>query len=227
MKLHPFRFVRAANAHNSPGPDGLKMFNIGYLAGIAGLLLAWNTAIMIKVTVSDQAIPYTDLCLKKALESDTLYPLTISVVVISLCDIFSVIITIRTYNKHLSKLQDSHLCNLPSKNALTYIDTLLLFSILSGSFLLKAFFTLSWALDFLPFDAVNLINCIISLIFDDIGVSFIFPIYIIIKTKRYLSKLWDESREIIVRNNDFFSENPATVAPGLQQTDHQIAESVL
>ena len=43
-----------ANAQNDPGPDGLKMFNIGYLAGIAGILLAWNSAILIKVTVSDQ-----------------------------------------------------------------------------------------------------------------------------------------------------------------------------
>ena len=63
------RFVRLANAHNDPGPDGLRMFNIGYLAGLAGILLAWNSAIIIKVTVSDQHIPYTAACLTNSLES--------------------------------------------------------------------------------------------------------------------------------------------------------------
>ena len=50
-----------ANAHNDPGPNGLKMFNIGYLAGIAGILLAWNSAGILKVTVSDEYTPYTAL----------------------------------------------------------------------------------------------------------------------------------------------------------------------
>ena len=86
-----------ANAHNDPGPDGLKMFNIGYLAGITGILLAWNSAILIKVTVSDQYIPYTAMCLEKTLESKPFfYPVIIVIVVISLCMIFLVIINRRT-----------------------------------------------------------------------------------------------------------------------------------
>ena len=64
-----------ANAHKDPGPDGLKIFNIGYLAGIAGLLLAWNSTILIKLTVSDEYIRYTSFCLNKTLESKPFYPI--------------------------------------------------------------------------------------------------------------------------------------------------------
>ena len=215
-----------ANAHNDPGPDGLKMFNIGYLAGIAGILLAWNSAILIKVTVSDQYIAYTAFCLKKTLESKPFYPMIIALVLFSLCVIFSLTITRRTYI-YLNKLQGSQLPNLPAKNALTYIDTLILFSIISGSSILNSFCVLSWTLDFVSFDTSNLLTCLISIIVDDIGVGFIFPLYLIMKTKRYLPKLWDDSREIIVENNDFFSINPAAVAPapGPQPTNQETAET--
>ena len=61
----------------------------------------------------------------------------------------------------------------------------------------------------------------------DIGVAFIFPIYIIIKTKRYLPKLWDDSQQIIGQNNDFFSINPATVAvaPWPQPANQDLADT--
>ena len=205
------------------------MFNIGYLAGLSGLLLAWNSAILIQVTVTEQEIGFTAFCLKKTLESKPFYPNIIGIVMLSLCVIFSLIIARRT-NVYLRKLPDSHLRNLPAKNALTYIDTLILFSVLAGSNFIKIFCILSWKLDFFTFDNMNLINCIISMIVDDIGVAFIFPIYIILKTKRYLPKLWDDSREIIGENNDFYATNPATVAPappGPQPANQQIAESTL
>ena len=217
-----------ANAHKDPGPDGLKIFNIGYLAGIAGLLIAWNSIILIKVTVSDHYIGFTALCLKKTFESKPFYPIIIVLVILLLCIIFAVIITRRTY-KYLYKLQDSHLHNLPAKNVLTYIDTLILFSLISGSCMIMLILVLSFQLDILSFENVNLATCIISLILDDIVVGFIFPIYIIIKTKRYLPKLWDDSRPLVGGNNDFFSTNPATVAvapaPGPQPVNHQIDET--
>ena len=127
-------------------------------------------------------------------------------------------------------MPESHLRNLPAKNALTYIDTLTLFSIVSGFSFIRFFGVLLWTLDILSFDNLDLVINITSIISDDIGVGFIFPIYIIIKTKRYLPKLWDDSREIIGENNDFFATNPATVAPappGPQPTNQQIAESCL
>ena len=215
-----------ANAHIDQGPEGLKTFNIGYLAGIAGILLAWNSAILIKVTVSDQYIPGTADCLGKTLDTSTFYPITVALGVMSLCVVFSVIITVRTY-RYLSKLQDIHLCNLPAKNVLTYIDTLILLSIVSGSGFIKLFCTFTWIFDVFSWDEINLVTCIFSIIVDDIGVGFFFPIYVIIKTKRYLPKLWDDSRQIVVENNDFFSINPATVSPGPPATNQQVAESIL
>ena len=84
-------------------------------------------------------------------------------------------------------------------------------------------------MDFFSFENLNLLINTISVIVDDIGVGFIFPIYIILKTKRYLPKLWDDSRPIVFGNNDFFSTNPATVAvaptPVPQAVNHQIDET--
>ena len=209
--------MRVANAHNDPGPEGLKTFNIGYLAGIAGILLAWNGAILFKVAISEQYVPSTARCLKITLGSKPFYPVTIGIVIVSLCFVFSLIIIRRT-KIYLSRLQDNHLRNLPAKNVLTYIDTLILFSIISGTCLVKLFSTIIWIFDVMSYENVNRINYIITLIADDIGVAFIFSIYLIIKTKRYLPKLWDDSRQIIGENNDFFSINPATVSPPNQQT---------
>ena len=223
------RFVRLANAHNDPGPDGLRMFNIGYLADLAGILLAWNSAGIIKATMLDEFTPYRAFCLKRPLESNPSHPNIIGIVVLlSLCFTFSMII-MKITKIYLNKLQDIHLPNLPAKNALTYIDTLIFLSILFASFIIKSFFILLWTLYIFSFDTLNFVNTIISLIVDEVGVGFIFPLYIIMKTKRYLPRLWDDSRQIIAENNDFFSINPATVAPapGPHPTNQQIAQSSL
>ena len=201
-----------ANAHNDPGVDGLKIFNIGYLVGIAGILLAWNSAILIKVTVSEEYLRYTALCLKT--KSNSHFPGAIMIAMICLCILFS-LITIRRTKTYLNKLHDNQLRNLPAKNAMTYIDTLILFYVLSGSLIIKAFCMLFWIhnTNTSLSDQTNLILCVITIIVDDIGVGFIFPVYIIMKTKRYLPKLWDSSRQIILENNDFFSSNPTAVVP--------------
>ena len=199
-----------ANAHNDPGIDGMKIFNIGYLVGIAGILLAWNSAILIKVSVSEEYLRYTALCLKT--KSNSHFPGAIMIAMICLCILFS-LITIRRTKTYLNKLHDNQLRNLPAKNAMTYIDTLILFYVLSGSLIIKTCCMLFLIFDSSLSDPTNLIICVISIIVDDIGVGFIFPGYIIIKTKRYLPKLWDTSRQIILENNDFYSSNPTAVVP--------------
>ena len=188
----------------------MKIFNIGYLVGITGILLAWNSAILIKVTVSEEYLRYTALCLKKKSKSD--FPGPIGIAMICLCILFSLIIIRRT-KTYLNKLPDNQLRNLPAKNAMTYIDTLILFYVLSGSLIIKAFCMLFWIHYTSLSDQTNLILCVITIIVDDIGVGFIFPVYIIMKTKRYLPKLWDTSRQIILENNDFYSSNPTAVVP--------------
>ena len=188
----------------------MKIFNIGYLVGITGILLAWNSAILIKVTVSEEYLRYTALCLRKKSKSD--FPGPILIAMICLCILFSLIIIRRT-KTYLNKLHDNQLRNLPAKNAMTYIDTLILFYVLSGSLIIKTCCMLFLIFDSSLSDPTNLIICVISIIVDDIGVGFIFPGYIIIKTKRYLPKLWDTSRQIILENNDFYSSNPTAVVP--------------
>ena len=82
-----------ANAHKEPGEDGMKVFNIGYLAGISGLLFAWNAAIVGKVLTSDDYIPVTARCLNKQPLSNSYYPIAIVFPVFFLCNVFSLIIT--------------------------------------------------------------------------------------------------------------------------------------
>ena len=233
------RYVMVANAHNDPGEDGMKLFNIGYLAGISGILLAWNAAVLIKVLMSSDYLPFTILCFKKPLvesidplttrmRSVVFHPITIRIAVVILCLVFSVIITIRT-KSYLTKLQDRHLRNLPSKNALTFLDTQILFWILSASSLLKSIVIMFQQSGFLSFDNLLIVNNIISLVWDNFGACFIFPIYIILKTKRYLPKMWDSSRQIVAENNDFYCINPATVGiiQPLPQPNHEMLESRL
>ena len=217
-----------ANAHNDPGEDGLKMFNIGYLAGISGIILAWNGAILAKTLISDEYIGFTALCLKKTIPSNAYYPHLITVFIMFLCVVFSVYITNIT-KSYLAKLQDRHLRNLPSKNALTYLDTLILFWVLALSFFIKLIGILFWKLDIWSGETHKMLIIIISIVFDNIGVSFFFPIYIILKTKRYLPKLWDSSRPLVPENNDFYSTNPSTVGilPQPQPRNDQVAESSL
>ena len=210
-----------ANAHNDPGEDGLKMFNYGYLAGISGILLAWNGALLVKSLISDNYITFTASCLKT---QNSFHPIGIAFSITFLLVVFSVYITLRT-KSYLAKLQDRHLRNLPSKNVLTYIDTLILFLLLVLSFFLKTIGALLWKL--LSYENEELFLSISSIVVDNLVICFVFPIYIIIKTKRYLPKLWDSSRPIVPGNNDFYSTNPSTVGILPQPRNDQVAESSL
>ena len=228
-----------ANAHNDPGEDGLKMFNFGYLAGISGILLAWNGALLAKTLISDDliAFTFTASCLENqvpismpfnSIPIQTIpipfYNNSIGMPLSFLCVVSSVLITIRT-KSYLAKLQDRHLKNLPSRNALTYLDTLILFLIFALSYILKVIGSIFLKLDIWSFDSFLLVNSIMTVVVDDIVICFVFPIYIIMKTKRYLPKLWDSSRPIVPGNNDFYSENPSTVGILPQPRNDQVAES--
>ena len=37
--------------------------------------------------------------------------------------------------------------------------------------------------------------------------SLVFPVYIILKTRRYLPRLWNVNCPLIIQNNDFYSVN--------------------
>merc|ERR1712208_226497 len=124
---------------------------------------------------------------------------------------FTILISLRT-RKNLRKLQEEHLKNLPSNNALTYLDTEILCFSIMAKFSLERFRNILLATDLLSFDIsfhlVNLMSFCFVFMF-----SLIFPLYIILKTRRYLPSLWDDKAPLILQNNDFY-------AVRLSQVDH-------
>ena len=106
--------------------------------------------------------------------------------------------------ERLRNLEDSHLINLPSKNALTFLDTqiislslFVLFVLQKFRIILSFFDVISWETSFILFNifdlSFNIVMCVM------------FPIYIILKTRRYLPRLWDDASPFILQNNDFYA----------------------
>ena len=112
----------------------------------------------------------------------------------------------------LRKLQDQHLKNLPSRNALTYLDT----QILCYSLIANIFFTMIFFQLFINESGGVSYSIIIFVHFcvHNIWLSFLFPLYIIMKTRRYLPRLWDDNAPIILQNNDFYAVRLSQVSPG-------------
>ena len=120
----------------------------------------------------------------------------------------------------LRRLQDQHLKNLPSKNALTYLDT----QILCFSIILYKIFSIMYV-QFLDSDSgEDFLFVFVQFCIHDIVLSFLFPLYIILKTRRYLPRLWDDNSPIILQNNDFYAVRLSQVSPG-DDRNMNIAES--
>ena len=47
----------------------------------------------------------------------------------------------------------------------------------------------------------------------NIVICFMFPVYIILKTRRYLPRLWDGEAPLILQNNDFYTVRLSQVSP--------------
>ena len=110
----------------------------------------------------------------------------------------------------LKKIQDQHLKNLPSKNALTYLDT----QILCFSIIIYKIFSIMYV-QFLNFDSgEDFLFVIVQFCFHNIVLCFLFPLYIILKTRRYLPRLWDDNSPIILQNNDFYAVRLSQVSAG-------------
>ena len=81
-----------------------------------------------------------------------------------------------------------------------------------AKFSIERFRNFLLATDLLSFDIsfylVNLMSFCFVFMF-----SLIFPLYIILKTRRYLPSLWDDKAPLILQNNDFY-------AVRLSQVDH-------
>ena len=203
------RDVMVSNAHQETEPEAKLLFDIGYLAAVAGFLLISVAIPVLQFTLNGiRAIP---LCLRQE-ENVDLNLLKISTAATVLIFTFTILISIRT-NKNVRKLEDQHLKNLPANNALTFVDTLILFFLSYSNFFLSVFLFLVFYFDFLTLEFLTFWISFFEFFIFNIITSFVFPIYIILKTRRYLPRLWDDNSPLILQNNDFYAVRLSQISP--------------
>ena len=61
---------------------------------------------------------------------------------------------------------------------------------------------------------VNLFQVIVN----NVVICQIFPVYVILKTRRYLPRLWSDDSPLILENNDFYAVRLSQVSPELEDT---------
>ena len=190
-------------ANVQQGPEGTKITDVGYLAGVAAFLLALLPLPLLEYTV--HGLPYITKC-----QSEEELPTRKSIILIIglafciLFFIFHVLIGLRA-RKNLRKLKDHHFKNLPSRNALTFLDTQILCFLSNINFLLQAIIHFLVLYGALSWEVTLFIENLVQFVVSNIMISFIFPLYIMMKTRRYLPKLWDDDSPLILQNNDFYA----------------------
>ena len=204
-----------ANAHQEQEPEGKRIFDIVYLAGLVGVISVVNVPPVLEFVLRPP--PFRERCLGEVTKRNlsSLYYMATAFLVLN--SVFTLMVSLRT-RSNLKKLQENFLKNLPANNALTYLDTqILCFSII-------IFFFVQWLRSMLfLFDIISWKNAFLLLnLFDLIFiflVSLVFPVYIILKTRRYLPRLWDVNCPLIIQNNDFYSLNILQVFPSQNPAD--------
>ena len=185
----------------------MKVFNSGYLAVVTCILLVWNSLLLVKMLVSeDQPL---DWCSQSVSEpAIVMIPLALCL----LADTVVLLISIKTMSV-LKDLDNQHLKKLPSKNALTFRDTQILFFTLTSQYFSISVLSVLSALQIISGHQTLILKATTHFCINDLIISLVFPIYIILKTRKYLAKLWDDSAPTLQENNDFFAENPNEVSP--------------
>ena len=126
--------------------------------------------------------------------------------------IFTIINSLRT-RRNLKKLEEQHLKNLPCQNAMTYLDTQIYIFLLIFQFLIRLILRSLVDLGLLSVETTFYLLNVSQMIITNLLLSFVFPIYIILKTRRYLPKLWDSDSPLILENNDFYLVRLSQVSP--------------
>ena len=208
-----FRDVMVANAHQMQEAEEKKLFDIVYLVGVIGIILAIAPLPFAMFLKNEQGIPFVNQCKGKDIDHDTKYVLfLIGTAFGCLFFYFTVSLGLRT-KKNLRKLQDQHLVNLPSNNALTYLDTLILCLLINVAFLFRLCLPILFRLQMISSKDLFLVASIFQMIMPNIVMSFMFPVYIILKTRRYLPRLWNDNSPIIIGNNDFYASRLSQISP--------------
>ena len=208
-----------SNAPHNPDHEKMKMFNLGYLVGLSGILLVWNINMIAFLFKSNYPFPSVSKCLGLHTEADTSIPMMIATVGFVLLAVFSVFIYIRT-QQYLKNIQPEHQKNLPAKNALTFLDTYILLLSLTVRFLLARLIFYLHQQDYFSFEVSFTARTILNVCLNDVFLGLVFPLYIIMKTRRYLPKLWNDDCQHVQQNNDFYAQSPDE-----SQEDHDIVES--
>ena len=201
-----------AAAHQPP--DGTRTSDIGYLLGVAGMGIVINS---IPVGILLRTGIISELCRREPPVPLGGYFLIIPTVVVLLILIYTVLITFKT-NKYLRNLQPQHFQNLPSNNALTFLDTQLLCFFLLFYFMVGLLLIFLRLVDILSRDNLILFTNLFQLCMNNLVISLIFPVYVILKTRRYLPRLWSEDAPVILQNNDFYAVRLSQVSPQLAET---------
>ena len=211
-----------ANAHQPQEDEGRKLFDMVYLVGVVGMIVVLVLLPFVLLIKNEEGIPYINYCRKREEPNSKPRLFLVAIAFGSLGLIFVVAIVLRT-RENLRKLEEQHIVNLPSNNALTYLDTLILCSLVFGPFWSRVFLTSLFSLNIIDWQDLFFANNLCHLMMTDIVMSFLFPVYIILKTKRYLPRLWDENSPIILGNNDFYASRLSQISPNGQT--EEIAES--
>ena len=196
------------SAHqDSGGVDEMKVFNAGFLAVVTCLLLSWNSLLLVKMLVSEDQ-PFDWYSSSATEQAITMIPLALGLLTVTA----AILISMKAMSV-LKDLHSQHLTKLPSKNALTFRDTQILFFTISSQYFLISVHSVLSALQIISGQQTLILKAITHFCINDVIISLVFPIYIIMKTRKYLAKLWDDSAPILKENNDFFAGNPNEVSP--------------
>ena len=127
------------------------------------------------------------------------------------------LISFKTHN-NLRNLQPEHFKNLPSNNVLTFIDTQMLCFFLILYFMIGLLIVFLRHIDILSRE--NFIMCLnlFQLVINNVVICLIFPVYVILKTRRYLPRLWSDDSPLILENNDFYAVRLSQVSQELEGT---------
>ena len=210
-----------ANAHQERDPEQIKIFDTVYIAGLTAFLLAFISLPFMELLVHD--LPLTRRCHGKSDDKPIKNSGIISNIVLALyllTVMFHIMIGLRT-RSNLKNLQEEHLKNLPSKNALTFRDTEILCLISNIHILIQGIIRSLLFSGVLSWQLTVLLNNIVQFVYTNILIALIFPIYIILKTRRYLPRLWCDESPIILQNNDFFALRLSQVNLHSEVPEHQ------
>jgi len=190
-------------------PDLTRTSDVGYLLGVTGIVIVIGSipvGIHLKL---DRSQEFCDGEIQKLG-----YYLMIPTVVLLLIIVYTMLISLKTHN-YLRNLQPEHFKNLPSNNVLTFIDTQMLCFFLILYFMIGLLFIFLRSIDILSREYLILYSNIFQLTVNNVVICLIFPVYVILKTRRYLPRLWSDDSPLILENNDFYAVRLSQVSPQL------------